>query len=112
MSADHSNNIFMGRDKSSKDAMWNMNAPVLQESADSCINGVCFNQLSAMYENNAQKNQAGLAAEEAQNLTAYQKRPEQLLVEARRQVAEPEPTGVPTWVWVAGGVAVLLAMRS
>jgi parvulin-like peptidyl-prolyl isomerase len=94
-----------------KDAQWNTSAPILQESADNMINGIGFQQLSAMTENNTAQGQPSTSLQNAQNLTAYQITPEEMRQSQRRKMAGHDgKKRLPTWVWGVIGVGVLLVL--
>jgi hypothetical protein len=94
-----------------KDAQWNTSAPILQESADNMINGVGFQQLSAMTENNTAQGQESTSLQRAQDLTAYPITPEDMRQSQRRRLAGMDgKKRLPTWVWGVIGVGVLLVL--
>jgi len=91
------------------DANWNLSAPVLQESADSMTSGVGFQQLSAMYGNNAAQGQLGTALEDAQNLTAYKTTPQEMRERQRKRMAGHDgKIRIPGYVWALAGVGLFL----
>jgi hypothetical protein len=93
------------------DANWNLAAPVLQESANSMVDGVGFTQLSAMYSNNAAQGQLGTALEDAQNLTAYKTTPEEMRQRERVRLSGKDgKVRIPGYVWALGAVGVFLLM--
>ena len=99
------------REGTYRDAMFNTSAPVLQESADNMINGVGFQQLTAMTQNNTAQGQETTSLQNAQNLTAYQVTPEEMRQSQRRRIAGDDgKKRLPTWVWGVIGVAVLLVV--
>jgi len=99
------------REGTYKDAMWNTSAPILQESADNMINGVGFQQLTAMAENADPQGQTGTSLQNAQSLTAYQITPEEMRQSQRRKLAGMDgKKRFPTWVWGVIGVGALLIL--
>jgi hypothetical protein len=94
-----------------KDAQWNTSAPILQESADNMINGVGFQQLSAMADNADPQGQTNTSLQNAQNLTAYTITPEEMRQTQRRKLAGKDgKKRLPTWVWGVIAVGVLLVV--
>lgn len=99
------------REGTYKDAMWNTSAPVLQESADNMINGVGFQQLSAMADNAQAQGQESTSLQRAQDLTAYPVTPEEMRQSQRRKLAGKDgKKRLPTWVWGVIGVGALLIL--
>jgi hypothetical protein len=99
------------REGTYKDAQWNTSAPILQESADNMINGVGFQQLTAMADNADPQGQRGTSLQTAQSLTAYQVTPEDMRQSQRRKLAGMDgKKRLPTWVWGVIGVGVLLVL--
>jgi hypothetical protein len=99
------------REGTYKDAMWNTSAPVLQESADNMINGVGFQQLTAMADNADPQGQTGTSLQNAQTLTAYNITPEEMRQSQRRKLAGKDgKKRLPTWVWGVIGVGALLIL--
>jgi hypothetical protein len=91
------------------DAMWNTSAPILQESADSMVDGVGYQQLSAMAMNSLPVGESATAFESAQGLTAYRTTPETMREGQRRRLEGHDgKTRIPGWVWGIGGITLAL----
>ena len=92
-----------------RDATFNLSAPILQESANSMVDGVGFSQLEALTKSSLPAGQDGTALENAQELTAYRTTPEEMRERQRQRLrGEDGKKRIPLWVWGLGGITLAL----
>jgi hypothetical protein len=92
-----------------RDATFNLSAPVLQESTNSMVDGVGFQQLSALANASLPAGQDGTALENAQQLTAYKTTPEEMRERQRERIrGEDGKKRIPLWVWGLGGITLAM----